>query len=63
MRIDKEEYIERRTSKGVYRNWYIVKSHTGGSGGETGVILLNKFLYFPKKYIGKKFKIKLEEIK
>ena len=66
MRVSKEMYIERRTTKGRgrgdgsdYRDWYLIKYNSTGSGGNLNL----GQVYFPKKFIGKKIRIKVEDLK
>ena len=56
MIIDKDGYLSRRTSKGIYRNWFLIKYQNPGEVGGIAVSLL----VIPKKYIGKRVRIKVE---
>ena len=65
MRLDKNGYIERRTSthknptsKAVYRNWWLVKNtgpYSVGISFRTCVTL-----YMPRELLGKRVRLKLE---
>lgn len=51
-------YLERRTSKNCYRNWWLVKASTVGYNGVINKLSVN----LPKKYVGKRVMIKVEVI-
>lgn len=66
MRVNKEGYVERKASavrvntrhRANWRDWYLVKSTSTGFG-----TLYFGRLSFPKEYVGKRIKIKIEVIK
>ena len=67
IRVNDFGYIERKTSKksqrysretAVWREWWIIKS----INRDVGYIHLGS-IFFPKKYIGKKVRFKLEILK
>ena len=61
MKVNNLGFIEKVTSarkgdtKSVYRNWWIVKQHTGRPGGIVNLGTLS----LPKRYVGKKIMIKV----
>ena len=60
-----EWYVTRRTSsntsskknKRTYRNWFLIKS--SGNSGCSGHLTI-RFIYFPKFFVGKKIRLKVE---
>lgn len=64
MKINKvsngDYYLERMTSKKVWRDWWIVKNLYNKS--KLGYIPMST-INFPKEFIGKKVRFKLEVVK
>ena len=66
-RVNDQGYVEiikdnalrsgRYNSKSIVRNWWLVKYMN-----TCGILRLNN-IYFPKKWIGKRVRLKIEEIK
>lgn len=56
-RMDDRYYITRKTSKKVFRNWFLVKIKPNNS---QGIVTLSQTLFLPKELIGKKVRFKLE---
>ena len=54
MKVNKSGYVTRRTSKGVFRDWFLVKSK-----GSISV----KSITLPKHLIGRRIKIKVEVLR
>jgi len=57
--IVKNGYITRQTGKGTSRNWWLIKYNSRKS--QTAMISL-RTTFLPKEYVGKKIRIKIEEI-
>ena len=55
-RVNSQGYIERLRVKGCWRNWWLVKHRTPNQGE------LKLRIILPKKYLGKKIRLKVELI-
>ena len=61
VRVNKYGYLTRRVSKGVDRNWWLVKYAHGEDRGNSGSIsLCGPSITMPKELVGKKVRFKVE---
>lgn len=70
MTFIRNNYVCRRSSGGTgkvpirfgsFRNWWLVKAHQAGPNSLIGTIQLGD-LVLPKKYIGKRIMLRIEEV-
>ena len=67
-RINFYSYVERRTTKGNcsatqrknnYRDWWFIKNHSSGCYGIISLVNIR----FPRGYVGKRVRLKVELVK
>jgi len=56
-RITSSNKMGRRSKTKLYRNWWLIKWH--GNGGNCGKLGM-KSITFPKQFVGKKIRLKVE---
>lgn len=54
-------YLNRKTSRNTFRNWFFVKNNSIYNNNYNGYICA-KTIYLPKEFIGKKIRLKVELI-
>lgn len=61
-KIDDKLYVAHKTGRECYRNWFFVKCKTNLTETKQYGYVEGLRLILPERYIGKKIRLKLEEI-